>query len=231
MKFRKQIILFSLIFLHTTTNAQSTWNFAMKVSVTNSNFSLNKSSNIYTSKWDKIDVAFPSKTGFAISADIEKHIFDKWSITSSLRYSKWGGQINSSMPTFLLYLFDMDMNYQSIDIPICVRYYFYKKGRILFYVTGGYGYSNTFNLSYTGKTNYGTGPHVNENIDLNSSFLCAGIGTEYKVTNKISGIISFEVNNDMLLNNKRTQNYGGINGFFYIPINYNLFALNVGVKL
>ena len=53
----------------------------------------------------------------------------------------------------------------------------------------------------------------------------------YKMTNKISGIISFEINNDMLLKNNRTQNYHGINGFSYIPINYNLFALNIGVKI
>ena len=232
MQFRKQIILISTVLLFIlNVKAQSTWNFELKASVTSSSFSLNKNSNIYSSKWDKIDIAFPSKTGFAISSDIEKHIFDKWSITGSLRYSSWGGQINSSMPAYTLYLFNMNVNYQSIDIPICVRYYFYKKDRKSIYVFGGYGYSNTYNNSYIAKTNFGTGPQINEKMDLETVFLCAGIGAVYKMTNKISGIISFEINNDMLLKNNRTQNYHGINGFSYIPINYNLFALNIGVKI
>ncbi len=232
MQFRKEIILACGILLFLAkVNAQSSWHFAAKVSVTNSNFAFNKSSTIYSSKWDKVDVAFVPKIGFAISAEIEKHIYKKWSITGAIKYSKWGGKINSTMRAYALNEFDMDINYQSILIPVCLKYFFCNKNKTSFHVFGGYAYCNTFDLNYVAKTNFGTAQPINEKMDLTTGVLCFGIGAEYKITNKIYGLLSLEVNNDMLLNNNRKQNYQGINGFDYIPINYNLFEINFGIKI
>jgi hypothetical protein len=225
----RQIAIFFLLFLLSVQlQAQRQWNFALKAGMTSSSFSFNKKSSDYNANWDKIAVDFPSKMGFAFSGDVEKHLFDRLSILGTVRYIYWGGQINSEKDG---YTWDMDIIYQSIDFQANVRYYIYEKSRWSFWANAGYGFSNTFHLTYRGKTNYGTGPVISDKVDIPANFLSFGIGAEYAITAKFKGLISLEINNDQLLNNNRTQTNQGFNGLNRIPINYNLFALNFGIKL
>lgn len=231
MRYRKPIACFAatLLGLITGVHAQSDWSLAFRSGVTVSNFAFNKRSPDYNAKWDQVQVSFKPKAGFSISADIEKRLFGRLSILATGRYTYWGGQINSKKEGEFLFS-DLDIRYQSIELPLCLRYYVYEKNKTALHLYAGYGYSYTFALHFDARNNYATVP-VNEKIGFGAGFLLAGIGAEYQLGNKLKGIISIEVNNDQLLNNQRTQDYGGYYRFNRIPINYNLLALHVGIKI
>jgi hypothetical protein len=64
---------------------------------------------------------------------------------------------------------------------------------------------------------------------MQTYYVLLGTGIEFKLTNKLTGTIGMEFQNDRLFNPNRIQDFGGLFGQEEIPLSYSMVLFHVGV--
>jgi hypothetical protein len=229
MRFRA-IIAFSLsLLIAAASYAQGRWHATVLTGPTLSWLDVNKKSDKYDNRLDDVNLSFKGKGGFAAGLQGEYQLSEKFSLFAGVRYHQWGGQLYAIKNNPKFYL-DLDITYRSIRLPLGIKYTLLEKGRIKCNLSGGMGIDRSYHVSFIPSNYYGSIPAMNHKTDITTSFLMIGVGTEYSISEKLTGIVSLEVNNDMLLNPNRMQDMGG-NFVNTIPLSHTMVALLIGIKI
>jgi hypothetical protein len=219
-----------LIFICLSVNAQSDFHFNAKVYPIFSFFGVNKKASGYDKALDNADLGFKGKAGFGAGLGAEYDFSERITGFVDFRYNYWGGNIQIKDPSDPLGSVDINVTYHSINIPIGLRYYFMNKDKYRLSVSAGGGIDHTVSETFVPTNYYGKFDPIKKNTDISTRYLLLGVGVEYKVSNKLIGILGLEVNNDMLLNPNRMQDIGGYYAV-QMPLKYNLIALTIGIKI
>lgn len=211
-------------------SAQHKWSVAFKANPSITWLHINSSSSVYNKRWENVNLSYPLKGGFGVGAGVEHSVSDKVKLFADLRYNSWGGYIHAIRddPTFYL---DLDITYRSLNIPIGIKYCYKTSPSYNLYISGGLGLDYTYKVSFIPSNYYGSVPAIERNASIQTYYLLVGTGIEFKMGNRLTGIIGVEFDNDRLLNPSRIQDFGGLFGQEIIPLSYSMVLFHFGVKI
>jgi hypothetical protein len=151
-------------------------------------------------------------------------------VFTDLRYNSWGGNIYEirNDPTFYL---DLDINYRSLNLPFGIKYCYKVKPAYNLYLSAGAGLDYTYHVSFIPTNYYGSVPTIERNASMQIYYVLVGTGIEFKISNKLTGVMGLEFDNDRLLNPNRIQDFGGLFGQEEIPLSYSMVLFHLGVKI
>lgn len=227
---KKLILLVCMVLYSASMFGQRRLTYTIEASGLVNWFGINTRSAEYNTRWEKVDLTFKPKLGYSVGLGLDYAFNEKLNVFGKLRYQQWGGFIHVIRPGGT-YPVDFDINYKSFNIPFGISYTLKETPRFKYALKAGGGFDNSFKLNYTVTTKYGTGPEQVGNITIHTAYLLLGFDWGIRVSNSITGFMSIEVNNDMLLNPNRTQNFQGFYNQMVIPLSYNMVMVSVGVKL
>jgi hypothetical protein len=232
MLYRKSkiAVLVLLSFTIADVSAQHKWNMTFKAYPSLTWLHINSSSPAYNKRWENVNLSYPSKGGFGLGFGLEYAISDKVRVFTDLRYNSWGGNIYAirNDPTFYL---DLDINYRSLNLPFGIKYCYKVKPAYNLYLSAGAGLDYTYHVSFIPTNYYGSVPTIERNASMQIYYVLVGTGIEFKISNKLTGVMGLEFDNDRLLNPNRIQDFGGLFGQEEIPLSYSMVLFHLGVKI
>ena len=187
----------------TTLFAQKKWSFTGDIFASSSFFSINKKSTLYNDGWEQVNLTFKSKWGYGAGVGLEYKLTDRFALFGKVRYHDWGGYIHAikNDPEFYL---DLNINYQSINIPFGISFIVKKRTRLAYIIKAGGGIDNSYKLAFTPNTYYthmsGNDNTLTSNIDIKTIYVLLGGELTYQLTPKYILYLGLELNNDMLFN-------------------------------
>lgn len=228
---RSKIVVLTGLLLVSFVNAlgQEKLNYTFKVYSILSRFGINKSAPIYNDRWNGVNLTFKNNFGVGAGIGIECNFSQRFKAYVDGRYNYWGGEIYAvrNDPTFYI---NLAVANQSVNIPLGVKYFYVVKPKYNLFIQTGMGMDYTFRSSFVPSNYYGSFSSIKRNTYIQTYFLVIGTGVEIKFNSQLKGTVGLEVNNDMFLNPKRYQDFGGFFSQNQIPLNYNSILAHVGIK-
>ena len=212
---------------------QSKWNITTKGYTSISKFHMNKRASIYNNNWSDISVTSNPNWGYGYGLGTEYTINQRTRLFADFRFQHWGSNIytfNKDNPNKNEFM-ELQISYKSLHLPIGIKRIFLKKSVYQCFFTVGLGMDYTYRLKFTPENHFGKSRTFNLGVDIQTYYVHAGVGAEFKIGQRLLGIVGTELNNDWLLNPKRYQDFGGNYRQQQIPLSYSMLLLYIGLKL